>query len=302
MFLREFTSKPVLEDDPEGFTSDDIARKVAKNREAEKAEWDEITRKVAKGREAEKAEWDDINRRVAKGRETAIAAGFVKPDGSADTRAYFASIAKKQDAVAKAADEKYWRDNPNGKWEKIGNVTSMVMPPEQHHPDAIKAQGLKIDAAQAARTKAYKDKVKASGGKFMGQTGPEPIQATPTADDPKPWILTKPMPRPWRKDQKPLPMGQVAVDYNKQYPNAAKSRAAQIAAKKMARAEAEAGNNQPTTEGDMKADREAGIKWVDNPNWKRLHDMDDEMIHAYLDHKKSVKKEVRTYEYRRGST
>ena len=290
MFLREFTSKPVLEDDPEGFTSDDIARKVAK------------------GREAEKAEWDDINRRVAKGRETAIAAGFVKPDGSADTRAYFASIAKKQDAVAKAADEKYWRDNPNGKWEKVpgSNVISMVMPPEQHHPDAIKAQDLKIKAVTKARTQAYKDKVKASGGTMdgdkLGPPGPRPIQATPTADDPKPWILTKPMPRPWRKDQKPLPMGQIAIDYNKQYPNAAKSRAAQIAAKKMARAEAEAGNNQPTTEGDMKADREAGIKWVDNPNWKRLHDMDDEMIHAYLDHKKSVKKEVRTYEYRRGST
>ena len=28
-------------------------------------------------------------------------------------------------------------------------------------------------------------------------------------------------------------------------------------------------------EGDMEADREAGIKWVDDPDWKRLHNIDD---------------------------
>ena len=38
-------------------------------------------------------------------------------------------------------------------------------------------------------------------------------------------------------------------------------------------------------EGDMKADREAGIKYVDDPDWKRLHDMDDKIIQAYMDHK-----------------
>ena len=38
-------------------------------------------------------------------------------------------------------------------------------------------------------------------------------------------------------------------------------------------------------EGDMKADREAGIKYVDDPDWKRLHDMDDKIIDAYIDHK-----------------
>ena len=38
-------------------------------------------------------------------------------------------------------------------------------------------------------------------------------------------------------------------------------------------------------EGDMKADREAGIKYVDDPDWERLHDMDDKIIQAYIDHK-----------------
>ena len=40
------------------------------------------------------------------------------------------------------------------------------------------------------------------------------------------------------------------------------------------------------TEGDMEADHKAGIKWVDDPDWKRLHDIDDRMIQAYMDHKK----------------
>ena len=35
----------------------------------------------------------------------------------------------------------------------------------------------------------------------------------------------------------------------------------------------------------MKADREAGIEYVDDPDWKRLHDMDDKIIQAYIDHK-----------------
>jgi len=42
-------------------------------------------------------------------------------------------------------------------------------------------------------------------------------------------------------------------------------------------------------EGDMKADREAGIKYVDDPDWKRLHDMDDKIIQAYIDHKEPKK-------------
>ena len=43
------------------------------------------------------------------------------------------------------------------------------------------------------------------------------------------------------------------------------------------------------TEGDMKADREAGIEYVDDPDWKRLHDMDDKIIQAYIDHKEHKK-------------
>ena len=38
-------------------------------------------------------------------------------------------------------------------------------------------------------------------------------------------------------------------------------------------------------EGDMEADRKAGIKWVDNPDWKKLHDMDLQMVKDFLKHK-----------------
>ena len=41
-------------------------------------------------------------------------------------------------------------------------------------------------------------------------------------------------------------------------------------------------------EGDMEADREAGIKWVDNPDWERLHSMDLDMVKDFLDHKEGV--------------
>lgn len=46
------------------------------------------------------------------------------------------------------------------------------------------------------------------------------------------------------------------------------------------------------TEGDMAADRKAGIKWVDNPDWKKLHDMDPKMVKDYLDHKKTDERGV----------
>jgi hypothetical protein len=41
-------------------------------------------------------------------------------------------------------------------------------------------------------------------------------------------------------------------------------------------------------EGDMEADREAGIKWVDNPDWKRLHEMDLKMVKDFLNHKEGI--------------
>jgi len=46
-------------------------------------------------------------------------------------------------------------------------------------------------------------------------------------------------------------------------------------------------------EGDMEADREAGIKWVDNPDWKKLHDMDLQMVKDFLKHKE-VKEDAPT--------
>ena len=42
-------------------------------------------------------------------------------------------------------------------------------------------------------------------------------QRKKTAYDPKPWIRVKPMPRPWRKDKKPLPLGPIAKEYIKKY-------------------------------------------------------------------------------------
>lgn len=45
-------------------------------------------------------------------------------------------------------------------------------------------------------------------------------------------------------------------------------------------------------EGDMEADREAGIKWVDNPDWKRLHEMDLKMVKDFLNHKENVPEAV----------
>ena len=45
-------------------------------------------------------------------------------------------------------------------------------------------------------------------------------------------------------------------------------------------------------EGDMEADREAGIKWVDNPEWEQLHNMDLDMIKDFLNHKENVPEAV----------
>jgi hypothetical protein len=45
-------------------------------------------------------------------------------------------------------------------------------------------------------------------------------------------------------------------------------------------------------EGDMKTDREAGIKWVDNPEWEQLHNMDLDMVKDFLEHKEGVSEAV----------
>jgi hypothetical protein len=41
-------------------------------------------------------------------------------------------------------------------------------------------------------------------------------------------------------------------------------------------------------EGDMEADREEGIKWVDNPDWEKLHNMDLNMVKDFLNHKEGI--------------
>jgi len=168
-------------------------------------------------------------------RQKAKDAGYVRPDGSADTSAYFKSIAAKQDKGTAAATAKYWKDNRKGKWEKTGNVSSQVMPPSQHTPAAIAAQNKRLKAMDTARTQDWKNKAQG----FKAILGDKPrghipkdvthIQAKKTADDPKPYVRTEPMPRPYRKDKKPLPLGDIAKDYMKNNPKAAASRVAGLA-------------------------------------------------------------------------
>jgi hypothetical protein len=38
-------------------------------------------------------------------------------------------------------------------------------------------------------------------------------------------------------------------------------------------------------EDTIAADKKAGIKWADDPDWKKLHDMDLQMIKDFLKHK-----------------
>ena len=97
-----------------------------------------------------------------------------------------------------------------------------------------------MDAGRAERTKAWKDEMDKKGATpILNKTehereyGSKKIQARVQPDDPKPWVRTKGMERPWRKDKKPLPMGDVAKEYNKKYPKAAQSRATDLDYRKM---------------------------------------------------------------------
>ena len=99
----------------------------------------------------EELELKDKLSRQADDRQMAISAGYIRPDGIADLRAYFKDIADKEDEATAAATAKYWKDNPEGKWEKIGNVRSMVMPPSQPTPAKIAAQEMRMKAMDARR-------------------------------------------------------------------------------------------------------------------------------------------------------
>jgi hypothetical protein len=43
--------------------------------------------------------------------------------------------------------------------------------------------------------------------------------------------------------------------------------------------------NDVLKEDTIAADKKAGIKWADDPDWKKLHDMDLQMIKDFLKHK-----------------
>ena len=45
-------------------------------------------------------------------------------------------------------------------------------------------------------------------------------------------------------------------------------------------------------EGDIEADKKAGIKWADEPDWKKLHDMDFQMVLDFIKHKEDVKEDA----------
>ena len=46
------------------------------------------------------------------------------------------------------------------------------------------------------------------------------------------------------------------------------------------------------TEGDIEADKKAGIKWAEDHDWKLLHDMDLQMIKDFIKHKEDVKEDA----------
>ena len=48
------------------------------------------------------------------------------------------------------------------------------------------------------------------------------------------------------------------------------------------------------TEGDIEADKKAGIKWAEDHDWKLLHDMDLQMIKDFIKHKEDVKEDAPT--------
>tara|TARA_B100000686_G_scaffold254387_1_gene265625 strand:- start:3432 stop:4016 length:585 start_codon:yes stop_codon:yes gene_type:complete len=76
------------------------------------------------------------------------------------------------------------------------------------------------------------------------------------------------------KGKPPMVVGEEISEGESPHPKGSKKYKAHMAAK-----------HANMNEGDMKADKEAGIKWVDDPDWKKLHEMDLQMIKDFLKHK-----------------
>ena len=124
---------------------------------------------------------NNMQKRIAQNRQRAKDAGFVNPDGSANTRAYQQKKLDQERETAQWADRMYWKDNPTGKWVtndaprsddtgKSSNATStgLVMPPKQVHPDDIDAQTKKIKDISDRRDQTWKarQQLKKSGTTF----------------------------------------------------------------------------------------------------------------------------------------
>jgi len=110
-----------------------------------------------------------MNKRIEKTRQQAKDAGFVNPDGTANTRGYLQQKSDQERKSAQQADKEYWKNNPTGKWVtndaprsddtgKSSNaiVTGLVMPPKQVHPDDINAQTKRIKDISDRRDKTAK--------------------------------------------------------------------------------------------------------------------------------------------------
>lgn len=124
---------------------------------------------------------NNMQKRMDKTRQKAKDAGYVKPDGSADTRSYQKDKLGKERETAQWADRMYWKDNPTGKWvtndaprsddtgkSSNATVTGLVNPPRQVHPDDINAQTKKIKDVSDRRDNTWKarQQLKRSGPTF----------------------------------------------------------------------------------------------------------------------------------------
>ena len=119
-----------------------------------------------------------MQQRMKKTQQKAKDAGYVKPDGTADTRGYFQNKHDQERAAAQKADREYRKKNPTGvvtrndSGDDTGNdgvtVRSYEDPPKQVHPDDRKDQNKWMGNVmnQRAKTAKARQDLKRSGPDF----------------------------------------------------------------------------------------------------------------------------------------
>ena len=116
-----------------------------------------------------------MQQRMNATRQKAKDAGFVKPDGSANTRAYHQDKNDRERAAAQKADREYRKKYPTGNWTRndtgddTGNLgvttRELVPPPKQVHPDDRIKQNAWVGNVmnQRAKTAKARHNLKKSG-------------------------------------------------------------------------------------------------------------------------------------------